>query len=61
MFRVAFGFYKGDTTSAPNNGSKIIDHCHDIARRLFVDVDDAMYTEGDVVKLGNAVKNRIHR
>ena len=61
MLRVAFGFYKGNTTSAPNNDSKIIDHCRDIARRLFVDVDDAIYMEDDVVKLGNAVKNRIHR
>lgn len=61
MFRVAFGFYKGNTTTAPNNGSKIIDHCRDIAQRLFVDVEGAHYTEDDVVKLGNAVKNRINR
>ena len=27
MLRVAFGFNKGDTTSVPNNGNKIIDHC----------------------------------
>jgi len=61
MLRVAFSFYKGDTMLAPNNGSKIIDHCRDIAWRLFMDVDDASYMEDDVVKLGNAVKNWIHR
>ncbi|KAH9969954.1 hypothetical protein BJV74DRAFT_799332 [Russula compacta] len=60
MFRVAFGFYKGNTTLAPNNGSKIIDHCCNIAWRLFVDVEDAHYTEDNVVKLGNAVKNWVN-
>jgi hypothetical protein len=61
MFRVAFGFNKGDTTSVPNNSNKIIDHCHDIAQTLFVHVEDASYTEQDVVKLGNAIKNWVNR
>jgi hypothetical protein len=61
MFRVAFGFNKGDAASVPNNGNKIIDHCRDIARRLFVHVEDAIYVEQDVVKLGNAIKNRVNR
>lgn len=60
MFRVAFGFNKGDSTSVPNNGSKIIDHCRDIARKLFVEPGDTTWTEGDVGKLGNAVKNRVN-
>jgi hypothetical protein len=60
MLRVAFGFNKGDVMSVPNNGNKIIDHCRDIARKLFVEAEDTMWSETDVVKLGNAVKNRIN-
>lgn len=60
MLRVAFGFNKGDTTSVPNNGNKIIDHCRDIARKLFIEPEGTTWTEDDVVKLGIAVKNRVN-
>ena len=57
MYRVAFRFNKGDAFSIPNNGNKIIGHCRDIAWKLFIEPEDTTWTEVDVLKLGNAVKN----
>jgi hypothetical protein len=61
-WKVAFGFDKGDTESVPTTGKKLKDHHCTIATRLFLDpkVPFKDFTNEDLPKLADAVKNRIN-
>jgi hypothetical protein len=59
LYKVAFGFDKGNVMLVPTGGKKVIDHYRTIARELFVDVDKSIYTEDDIEELLKLVKNRI--
>jgi len=60
MYKVAFGFNKGDVGSVPTGGKKTVEHYRAIARALFVDSPDNPWTEKDLPQLNNVVKNRIN-
>jgi len=59
VYKVAFGFDKGDVKSVPNGGKKVVEHHRSIARKLFVDNPKSEWTEADIKQLGESVKNRI--
>ena len=48
MYKVAFGFDKGDVESVPNGCKKVVEHHPSIARKLFVDDTDSEWTEADI-------------
>ena len=58
-YKVAFGFDKGDVGSVPTGGKKVVDLHRSIARKMFIDIEDAKYTEDDIEGLKDCIKNRI--
>jgi hypothetical protein len=63
MWKVAFGFDKGDVGSVPTGGKKIKDHYRAIAVKLFLDLEEPFRTfvHTDLEKLDDVVKNRINK
>ena len=63
MWKVAFGFDKGNVGSVPSGGKKMKDHHRAIALKLFLDPEDPFgnFLHDDLEKLGDVVKNRINR
>jgi hypothetical protein len=45
VYKVAFGFDKGDVESVLNGGKKVVEHYRSIARKLFVDNPQLEWTE----------------
>jgi hypothetical protein len=62
MWKVAFGFDKGVVGSVPTGGKKAKDHHRAIAIKLFLDPDEPFgaFTDTDLEKLDDVVKNRIN-
>lgn len=63
MWKVAFGFDKGDVGSVPTGGKKIKDHHRAIAVKLFLDPAEPFgnFVYDDLEKLDDVIKNRINR
>jgi hypothetical protein len=59
VYKVTFGFDKGNVDSIPNGGKKVVEHHRSIARKLFLDTPHSEWTETDVKPLGESIKNRI--
>lgn len=59
-WKVAFGFDKGDETAVKNGGKKLVEHYQKLAKQLLVDDISGRWDDGDLKKLGDSVKNRIH-
>ena len=59
VYKVAFGFDKGNVNLVPNGGKKVVEHHPSIAQKLFIDDPDLEWTEADIKQLGESVKNRI--
>ena len=60
MWKVAFGFDKGDVGSVPTGGKKVKDHHCAIAIKLFLDPKEPFkaFTDADVEKLDDVVVKR---
>jgi len=60
MWKVAFGFNKGDVKLVNSGGKKIVEHHKSLAEKLFiVDPSGRWDSKSDIKKLANTVKNRI--
>jgi hypothetical protein len=60
MWKVAFGFNKGDVKLVNSGGKKIVEHHKSLAEKLFiVDPSGRWDSKSDIKKLTNTVKNRI--
>lgn len=61
IYKVALGFNKGDVGAVSSGGKKVIEHYQSIARKLFIDAEDAQWsnTKEDLKMLGESVKNRV--
>ena len=57
MYKVAFGFDQGHVGSVPTSGKKVVDHHRTIACKMFIDVEDTTYTEGDIEGLKDCIMN----
>ena len=62
MWKVAFGFDKGDVGHIPAGGKKVKDHHRAIAIKLFLDPKEPFgaFTHDDIEKLDDVIKNRIN-
>ena len=62
VWKVAFGFNKGDVKLVNSGGKKIIEHHKSVTEKLFI-MDPAGKWDGksDIKKLANAMKNRINK
>ncbi|KAF8586912.1 hypothetical protein K439DRAFT_1614739 [Ramaria rubella] len=58
-WKVAFGFDKGVEGAVKTGGKKICEHHWVIAQTLLIDDSSGQWARGDVVRLGDVVKNRI--
>ena len=58
LWKGAFGFKK-DTNEPVKNGGKLVEHYCMIAKLLLVNNLDGGWHMDDIIKLGDAVKNRI--
>lgn len=59
-WKVAPGFDKGAVDGTCTQGKKLVEHHRSIAKELFLNDVSGLWTENSsLVKLGNAVKNRI--
>jgi len=60
-YKVALGFDKGDVGGVSSGGKKVIEQYQSIARKLFIEVENATWsdTKGHVKSLGESVKNRV--
>jgi hypothetical protein len=58
-YKVALGFDKGDVGAVSSGGKKVIEQYQSIARKLFIDVENATWsdTKDHVRSLGESVKN----
>jgi hypothetical protein len=57
---VAFGFNKGAAGTVSSHGKKTADHYRDLARLIFIGVGClGDFSEDDIPKLVNAVRNRV--
>jgi hypothetical protein len=62
MWKVAFGFDKGNVGSVPTGGKKIKDHHRAIAIKLFFDPEPfGTFVHDDLEKLDDIVKNHINK
>lgn len=61
VYKVAFGFDKGDDDNNTGNGKRVGDHHLKLAEKLFIDVEDAIWISSDLSKLKEVVKNYIGR
>ena len=62
MWKVALGFYKGNMTSVPNEGKKVMDHYHNIATCLFTGPKGiGTWTDTDILKLTDVIKNHVSK
>ncbi|KAF8574177.1 hypothetical protein K439DRAFT_1624526, partial [Ramaria rubella] len=59
-WKVAFGFDKGVKGAVKTGGKKICEHQQAIAQTLLIDDSSGQWAGGDVVRLGDVVKNRIN-
>jgi hypothetical protein len=61
IYKVVFGFDKGatDSETATTTGKKVTEHHRSIARKLLVDDASGKWADGDIKKLGDAIKNCI--
>ena len=57
MYKVVFGFDKGDVGLMLTGGKKVVDLHHSIVHKVFIDVEDAKYTEDDIEGLKDCIKN----
>jgi hypothetical protein len=60
VYKVAFGFHKGDAGVVNSGGKKSKDHHLAIAQRLFIDSAEFEWEADDLPQLSNVVKNRIN-
>ena len=62
MWKVAFGFDKGNIGSVPTGGKKIKDHYRAIAVKLFLDLEEPFgtFVHNDLEKLDNVIRNWIN-
>lgn len=59
-WKVALGFDKGAAEGSCTQGKKLVEHHRSIAKALLLSDASGQWTEkSNLVKLGNAVKNRI--
>lgn len=59
-WKVALGFDKGAVDGTCTQGKKLVEHHRSIAEELFLSDASGQWTEkSNLIKLGNAVKNRI--
>ena len=57
---VAFGFNKGTAGAVSSHGKKMVDHYHDLTMLVFIGVNClGDFSEEDIPKLVNAVRNRV--
>jgi len=61
VYKVAFGFDKGNIDSVPNGGKKVVEHYHSISWKLFIEDPGLEWTEADIKKLGKSMMNWISR
>ena len=61
IYKVTFGFDKGaiDSDNATANGKKTTKHHHNIATTLLIQGTSGKWSDGDVKKLGDVIKNHI--
>ena len=57
---VAFGFNKGAAGAVSSHGNKTVDHYRDLTMLIFIGADGlGDFSEEDIPKLVNAVRNRV--
>jgi len=60
LWKGAFGFRKDSSDPVKNGGKKLVEHHQAIATHLLINDPGGSWDKADVIKLGDAVKNRIN-